>query len=315
MNISELADLAGDSLQYLGKAMELLPAPIYIKDLQGRFLNCNQAFAALWGKHSVSELTGRTLLDICNHPVAEDLHRRELTLLKNPGCRIDEIDMSSVLGRHCLLHFHACTTKDADGHTTGLVGLIFDITARADMEHRLESLSQIDELTQIANRRHGMSRLEELANHSARHGFAFSLLMVDIDHFKRVNDHFGHHIGDEILVQLSQRLSNIIRKSDMVFRYGGEEFVVLLPNTGAVGGLVLAQRFCKLIEATPFITSDGESHHLTISIGCASFPEQATAPSELLVMADDALYLAKNSGRNRAVGAAELSPSAKVHAG
>lgn len=298
MNLSDLTELVEQNGDALEQIIDLLPAPIYLKDIQGRFINCNHAFAELWGK-SPQDIIGKTLIDMSDHAIATDLHQRDMTLLKNQGCRIDEIDVSELVQKFSILHFHGCATKDESGSSTGIVGIVFDITARADLERKLEALSQIDELTQIPNRRHGMSRLESLISHSHRHGFEFTLLILDIDHFKLVNDKYGHKAGDDVLIQFASLLSNMARTSDTVYRYGGEEFVVLLPNTHADGGLTLAERFREAIEKQDFdIGADGPIH-ISASIGVAFFPEHGATMGQLFLAADKALYKAKGGGRNR----------------
>ena len=297
MNLSDLTELVEKNTDALEQIIDLLPAPIYLKDIQGRLINCNQAFAELWGK-TPKEIIGKSLIDMSDHPIAKDLHQRDMTLLKNQGCRIDELDVTDLVKKFSILHFHACATKNEEGSSTGLVGIIFDITARADLERKLEALSQIDELTQIPNRRHGMSRLESLISHSHRHGFEFTLLILDIDLFKSVNDKYGHKAGDEVLVQFGNLLSKMARTSDTVFRYGGEEFVVLLPNTDAEGGMTLAERFRVAIEKNDFDIGGDAPIHISTSIGAAFFPEHGSSMGKLFLSADKALYKAKAAGRN-----------------
>lgn len=298
MNLSDLTELVEKNSAALEQIIDLLPAPIYLKDIQGRFINCNHSFAELWGR-TPKEIIGKSLIDMSDHPIAKDLHQRDMTLLKNQGCRIDEVDVSDLVQKFSILHFHGCATRDEQGSSTGLVGIVFDITARADLERKLEALSQIDELTQIPNRRHGMSRLESLISHSHRHGFEFTLLILDIDHFKTVNDKYGHKAGDEVLIQFSSLVSNMARTSDTVYRYGGEEFVVLLPNTNAEGGMTLAERFREAVEKTSFDIGDGTAIHISTSIGVAFFPEHGATMGQLFLAADKALYKAKGTGRNR----------------
>jgi diguanylate cyclase (GGDEF)-like protein/PAS domain S-box-containing protein len=298
VNLSDLTELVEQNSDALEQIIDLLPAPIYLKDIQGRFINCNHSFAELWGK-SPKEIIGKSLIDMSDHPIAKDLHQRDLTLLKNQGCRIDEVDVSDLVKKFSILHFHGCATRDESGSSSGIVGIVFDITARADLERKLEALSQIDELTQIPNRRHGMSRLESLISHSHRHSFEFTLLIIDIDLFKSVNDKYGHKAGDEVLIQFSELLANMARTSDTVFRYGGEEFVVLLPNTHAEGGLTLADRFREAIAKKDFEISANSPIHVTASIGAAFFPEHGATMGQLFLAADKALYKAKGAGRNR----------------
>jgi diguanylate cyclase (GGDEF)-like protein len=124
--------------------------------------------------------------------------------------------------------------------------------------------------------------------------------MLDIDHFKSVNDRFGHQRGDEVLVEFRNRVTGSVRDIDTFARYGGEEFVLILPETNLEGGLAVAEKLRAATHRTPFC-DDGI--RLTVSIGVACFPEHATATEELLRAADEALYEAKLQGRDRVVTA------------
>jgi diguanylate cyclase (GGDEF)-like protein len=120
-----------------------------------------------------------------------------------------------------------------------------------------------------------------------------------LDHFKQVNDNYGHQIGDIVLQQVAQRLRRILRRTDFLARYGGEEFIVLAPQTPADRALILAERLRQVIAESPIPVADNFQIHITISIGVAVFPNHAQNESELIGAADSALYKAKQMGRNR----------------
>lgn len=298
MDLTDLTDFVENNSAVLKQVIDLLPAPVYLKDIQGRYLNCNQAFAELWNR-SPSEIIGHRLIDLSEHVLATELHHRDLALLDNLGSRVEEFDATALVERHCILHVNARATRDENGNANGIVGIAFDITARVNVEQELEVLSQIDELTQIPNRRHGMATLEKLISHSERHKFEFTLLILDIDLFKEVNDAHGHKAGDEILAQIAALFSEVARVSDTVYRYGGEEFVVILPNTDPEGGLVLAERFRIGVDQAKFVVNSNSHISLTTSIGIAFYPEHGATMGKLFLAADQALYRAKNNGRNR----------------
>jgi diguanylate cyclase (GGDEF)-like protein len=163
----------------------------------------------------------------------------------------------------------------------------------------LENLSITDALTGIANRRHFEWRLSEEIERSRRYKYPLSALMLDLDHFKQVNDNYGHQIGDIVLQQVAQRLRRILRRTDFLARYGGEEFIVLAPQTPADRALILAERLRQVIAESPIPVADNLQIHITISIGVAVFPNHAQNESELIGAADAALYKAKQMGRNR----------------
>jgi diguanylate cyclase (GGDEF)-like protein len=136
--------------------------------------------------------------------------------------------------------------------------------------------------------------------------------MIDIDYFKRLNDSFGHHVGDQILRDVSSILMKDMREVDTVARYGGEEFVIILPETTQQGALYVAQRLRRAVEQAKFFAgSPHEIQHLTISIGVAVYDADAQFKRDLIEFADAALYAAKHAGRNRVVAYSELAQQAQ----
>ena len=156
-----------------------------------------------------------------------------------------------------------------------------------------------DPLTGLRNRRSFFEKAEELANLHRRYKSDLSILMIDIDHFKRINDSLGHDGGDVVLTRFAEILRSMIREVDIVARLGGEEFAILLPDTKRLGAAVLAERTRAAIQRTP-IAYQGTDHSITASIGIASIAsEDVTSISEFVRIADNRLYLAKKAGRNR----------------
>ncbi|MDQ6829324.1 MAG: GGDEF domain-containing protein, partial [Gemmatimonadota bacterium] len=171
---------------------------------------------------------------------------------------------------------------------------------RADRE-RLEVLALTDPLTQLLNRRALMERLGAEFDRSARYGLSLTALMFDLDHFKLVNDTYGHLVGDEALRGVATVLSRELRVVDLVARYGGEEFVVVLPETPLDGAVAFGDRVRLKIAERPLAGGE-EGGWLTITVSCgvASFPGlNIGSPDELIAAADEALYRAKAQGRNR----------------
>lgn len=172
-------------------------------------------------------------------------------------------------------------------------------TTRAD-NRRLEALATTDPLTRVLNRRALLERLGVEVDRARRFGSALTMLLLDVDHFKQVNDTAGHLAGDTVLRQLGATLEGAVRTVDIVARYGGEEFVVLLPETASDGGAVFAERLRECIEAVPFELATDRVVHLTVSIGIATFPSpRITSMEDLFARADEALYRAKSGGRNQ----------------
>jgi diguanylate cyclase (GGDEF)-like protein len=176
-----------------------------------------------------------------------------------------------------------------------------------DRNRELQQLSITDELTGLYNRKHLMDTLNAEVTRSKRNGHTFALLVVDIDHFKRVNDTYGHQKGDEVLRLLGDVFRATVRSCDYVARYGGEEFILMLPEVGAAGGLEVAERIRARVAQEPM---NPKGDRITVSIGMAMFPEHGDRPEVLFQQADQALYAAKKAGRDRVVTAtADQAPA------
>jgi two-component system cell cycle response regulator len=172
-------------------------------------------------------------------------------------------------------------------------------STRAD-NRRLEALATTDPLTRLLNRRALLERLSREVDRAKRYESMLTLLLLDIDHFKRINDERGHLVGDGVLRQIGALVEASVRTVDIAARYGGEEFVLILPETSQEGGIIFAERLRESIERYPFDASGEEPLHLTASIGVATFPSpRVDSTEDLFARADEALYRAKSSGRNQ----------------
>lgn len=161
-----------------------------------------------------------------------------------------------------------------------------------------EEVSHVDELTCLPNRRQVVKTLQLEVNRAERYKTKLAISMIDIDHFKKINDSYGHTIGDEALFHLANMLRDDIREPDLVGRYGGEEFLVVLPNTGLREATEQAKRICKRIREKELIVDRGEKLFLTVSIGVAEYKHGQENWQNFLSRADMALYAAKSAGRN-----------------
>lgn len=175
-----------------------------------------------------------------------------------------------------------------------------DITDRKRLEEQLKSQSITDALTEIPNRRAFEMRIDTEIKRSNRQGNNLALIMVDIDYFKNVNDTYGHSGGDETLKSVAQMIQNKIRCADFVARFGGEEFVILLPDTDLNGAISTAENIRKIIESFKIKLADSKETSVTISLGVAERKGKESA-EDILRKADTALYNAKENGRNRVV--------------
>ena len=185
------------------------------------------------------------------------------------------------------------------------VGAAVQVSAlRGELRRRtdeLDRVSRTDHLTRLFNRRHLDEQLQTYLSSSRRHGFPLTVLIVDVDHFKHVNDTAGHQAGDAVLQQVATRLTEVIREEDVVGRWGGEEFLVLAPHTDLDGALVLAERLRHVVGGMPVVTGE-VTRAITVSIGGATAGEPVAAggADALLRTADANLYAAKAGGRDRA---------------
>jgi len=166
-------------------------------------------------------------------------------------------------------------------------------------------LTYIDDLTKLHNIRYMDIALENEIKRAKRFNAHLCFLFLDIDYFKEINDTFGHQVGSKVLIELGHILKEIVREIDTVARYGGDEFTILLVETNAAGATVIANRLRDIVEKHTFQTQEGLSIRLTITIGIAAYPEQASSKEELLTAADKAMYKGKNTTRNVVVLAEE----------
>ena len=179
------------------------------------------------------------------------------------------------------------------------VGILRDVTDRKALEHELRVQADTDGLTGLLNRRAFLAAFERAFELAIRHSRPLSLLTLDADHFKQVNDTHGHPVGDAVLVELARVATSCLRTSDRLGRIGGEEFAVLLPETDEAGAVRFAERLLDAVRAISLDIGGGQHLGVTVSIGIVSMTDAAPCPDDLLRAADQALYAAKAGGRNR----------------
>jgi diguanylate cyclase (GGDEF)-like protein len=170
----------------------------------------------------------------------------------------------------------------------------------------------VDDLTGLYNHRFLVDSLGQQVALAERLGAPLAILMLDIDHFKQLNDTHGHHAGDLALSAFARTLVNNVRRADLAARYGGEEFVVVMPNTTAHEAFLVAEKIRLAVSATDVRLPGAKTVQLSVSIGVAAYPEHTTSAAELFSLADDALYLAKRTGRQRTCVAGQDASSPRV---
>jgi diguanylate cyclase (GGDEF)-like protein len=172
-----------------------------------------------------------------------------------------------------------------------------------EAQRKLVQLATIDDLTQLYNRRYFFERFNQEMERAKRYQRPLSCLILDIDHFKHVNDTYGHLSGDQVLIDIAQILRNNCRQSDLAGRYGGEELIIFLPETDSPGALIIAERIREMIEQHQTVDDRGEIIRVTVSMGVVSLTgpelEKMDKNERIVQYADDALLQAKKDGRNR----------------
>ncbi len=195
--------------------------------------------------------------------------------------------------------------KLRDGDFIKIGRTIFKFISGGNIENsyheEIYRLTTVDGLTQVFNKRYFMENLEREISRCQRYGRDLSLLIFDIDHFKKINDTYGHLAGDSVLKQLAGLVKSQIRREDFLARYGGEEFTIILPEIEHASAMVMAEKVRSLVENEKF-TFEKITIPVTISVGVASFNEEVTEAVDFIRESDKYLYEAKRSGRNRVMG-------------
>jgi two-component system, cell cycle response regulator len=158
-------------------------------------------------------------------------------------------------------------------------------------------LSLIDDVTQLYKQSYLATVLDNEVNRSKRRNASFSVLFLDLDYFRMINDTRGHWVGSKLLTEVSKILKTSIRSCDYGFRYGGDEFIIVLPDTDIKGGQVVADRIRKAVEDARFLIN-GQEIRVTVSVGLAAFPDHAKTRDQIVQLADQAMYFGKRTSRN-----------------
>lgn len=287
--------------RFVQDLIDLLPDAIHIKDAGSRLVMVNAAAARIrqMTKEQLIGLNGRDLAPRAE--VGELSMDEDARVLAGEEIVKEEAGVLPVTGEEC----HRIVFKRRCIHVDGspmVVSIQHYVTEWRLAERELRRLAQEDVLTGIANRRYFSTEAERAMHAVERDGQPLSLLLLDLDHFKDINDQYGHNVGDQVLAEMVRRLREVLRKSDLPGRWGGEEFIALL-HGDADAAIAVAERVRQAVADTPFVTSQGPVA-VTLSGGCASH-RPGDSLSRLVGRADRALYAAKHGGRNRIQDAAE----------
>ena len=297
--------LGEDEAQFMQALINAIPAPVFYKDENGIYVGCNQKFEEYLGLSS-EEIIGKSVFDIAPADLARIYHDADMSLMLFGQDQVYETKVKHADGTEHDVMFHKAIYRRATGDVGGIIGVMVDITERKEMERRLQSLATVDALTNIPNRRELDHRLEQALLRNERTGEKLALLFIDMDGFKDVNDLYGHEAGDEVLRQIGVRLTDLLRKSDIAGRMGGDEFAVVLDTqvTPESAAIVADKVLSEL--AAPYSVGEKTFSNLSASIGIAVSPSDGQSLKTLLAKADKAMYQAKKNGKHRYVFARDL---------
>ena len=315
-DVSERLELSNTALAEtearLRAVLHTIPDMVWAKDLAGIYLDCNPEFERFFGG-TAAEIVGKTDYDFVSKQQADSFRENDIAALKaDAPCMNEEFVTYASDGHGALLETIKTAMHNAAGNVIGILGIARDITVRRDVENHLrqavskleilknefQELSRTDALTGLANRRAFDEAMKVEFLRSRRYCTPTALLMIDIDHFKPVNDAYGHDAGDRALIALAATLKMLARATDVPARSGGEEFFVLLAGTTLPGGLEMAERI-RLAIAGIEVAVDGKAFRFTVSIGVTAFLPEDRDWCEAVSRADHAMYRAKTLGRNR----------------
>lgn len=292
-----LQSLLSDTTAFRG-IIDAVPHPIFVKDEETRFVIVNEMMCSLMNR-GFDEIVGRTDFDFFPNEQAEVFRGNDLRVLGTGATSENEELFSDSGGK-----LHTIVTRKkrlqlADG-SRYLIGCITDISDFRRAEALVRHLAEHDPLTGLANRRRFSAKIKEAVARSARSGATYSILQVDLDRFKPVNDVHGHTTGDTVLCEAATRISSLVRETDTVARLGGDEFAIICecrpePGASTDAAVRLAERILDAIRL-PIVVGDAVVE-ISASIGIAQCPADGTDGDVLLHSADIAMYRAKNEGR------------------
>ncbi len=296
--------------QFLVDVTSELGEGLFVLDRKGRLVFINP---------EAERLLGWTQQELDNRDVHELIHNYQGLGVPASDCRVLQVLRTGKTDRVDEDHFfhrdgrrfpvsYAAAPISRHGDVTRVVVSFQDISEKKRLHEQLKYLATHDAVTGLHNRSELVRQIDEEVARALRYERPVCIFMVDIDHFKRINDGHGHQTGDSVLRQFAGFLEEETRKSDYVARYGGEEFIILLPETSLSKGRELAGRLCEGVAAHPFRLDDATPTTISVSLGVANLPAHGNSAQVLIAAADKAMYLAKNKGRNQVCIAGDSAP-------
>ena len=277
----------------LETVLDHAPACIYLKDPERRYIYLNHRTATLYGREP-DAIVGARDEDLLPRETADNCRELDQRVLATREPQRGEETFRTDDGVERVYETHKVPLLSGEGGFTGFIGFSQDMTETRQLRQRLERMAHEDQLTGLPNRRRTEQVLEEEINRVHRSSQPLSLLALDLDHFKWVNDQHGHEVGDQVLIQVGVTLGARLRSTDTLGRWGGEEFFVILPATDLTG----AQQVAETLRQTTETCIHAGGTPVTVSIGVTQY-DQSQSLRAFIQHADGLLYHAKHSGRNQ----------------
>jgi diguanylate cyclase (GGDEF)-like protein/PAS domain S-box-containing protein len=280
----------------MGKVFENAGEGVMITEPDTTIISVNSAFSDVTG-YSSDEVIGQNPGILQSGRQDAEFYNRMWETLNTNGQWQGEIWNRNKRGEIYLEWLSIAAVKDNEGNLSHYIGIFSDITSEKESEERLEHLAHYDQLTGLPNRILFNDRLKQALTLARRARNKVAVMFLDLDGFKPINDRLGHAAGDELLAQVAKRLSQCLRKSDTVARFGGDEFTIVLPEISDQESVVkIARKIIKEI-AIPY-NLDGNEAGITTSLGISIYPTDGNQPHTLVQKADNAMYHAKRHGKN-----------------
>lgn len=287
-----------DKQNLLNIILDNIDAYVYMKDNNRNFKYVNSNVAKVFGYDKVENVIGKKDTEVIPKDIADSFWEMDKKVFEKKEKQIAEEIFPDENGedRH---YWSIKLPYDLEDGTTSLIGFSTDTTELQILKEELRIQSITDYLTGAFNRRHFVKVCEEEFERSKRYDLNLSIMVLDIDWFKAVNDKYGHVIGDEVLKEIANNCNHLKRQEDTFFRVGGEEFAIILPHADIEAAKQLAKRINDYQSKKPIRTEKGDEIIISFSIGISSLQDSDKSYEEIFVRADDAMYNAKNAGRNR----------------
>jgi len=284
------------SYQFVSSVIDGTKDLIFYKDKYFNYLGCNESFAKYVGK-TKEEIIGKNDFDLFPNKEATVFRNNDNIALQKSDLFVSNLWVKYSSGEDVYLQTQKMPFQydENDKNCVGILGISRDLTELYVTQQKLKEQTYTDELTQIRNRKAYNEKINELLSNYRRYKTVFSVILIDIDNFKSINDTYGHHVGDDTLVGLCSLVNNSIRESDHFFRIGGEEFAIFTTHSAHQGALVLAENIRKKVQNELDLIED---RVITISLGVSSVQDGDTDES-IFKRVDNFLYESKNNGKNR----------------